>query len=171
MPFTRLLAAVPCCFKDSVFCSLSLSGILYNPLKMAPNSHITTRELCERNRYCAQDSNHAVFPLPARHRHNRRLINTDSSTLSVDSRGISLTQLKDTRTGTSLIKLYTAGRAVRKRRLCFLQRLLDLFFVMLAAIDFILCFYVTDWFQWSLRLFVVIVSNIEDLVLSIQLWD
>lgn len=140
---------------------------------MAPNSHITTRELCERNRYCAQDSNHAVFPLPARHRHNRRLINTDSSTLSVDSRGISLTQLKDTWTGTSLIKLYTTGRAVRKRRLCFLQRLLDLFFVMPAAIDFNLCFCVTYWFQWtiSLQLFVVIVSNIEELRLSIQLWD
>lgn len=132
MPFTRLLAVALCCFKDSVFCSLS--GILYNPLNMVPNSHITARELCERNRYCAQDSNCAVFPLPARHQHNRRLITTDSSTLSADSKAISLTQLKDTWTGTSLIKLYTAGRAARRRRLCFLERLLDLFFVLPAIL-------------------------------------
>lgn len=33
---------------------------------MVPNSHITTIEHCERNRYCAEDGNNTVFPLPAR---------------------------------------------------------------------------------------------------------
>ncbi len=115
-------------------------------LKMAPNSHITTRELCERNRYCSEDGNNAVFPLPARHRRNRRLITTDTSTLSSDSRAISLTQLKDTWTSTSLTKLYTAGRAERNCRLCFLKILLDLFFVMSAARylpDIFICVFVS----------------------------
>lgn len=135
MPFTRLLAAAPCCFKDGRVISFLLSLRKSYPilLKMAPNSHITTRELCERNRYCSEDGNNAVFPLPARHRRNRRFITTDSSTLSADSRAISQTQLKDTWTSTSLTKLYTAGRAERNYRLCFLEILLDLFFVVSAA--------------------------------------
>ncbi len=159
MPFTRLFAAAPCCFKDGrvIRFLLSLRKSYTILLKMAPNSHITTRELCERNRYCSEDGNNAVFPLPARHRRNRRLITTDTSTLSSDSRAISLTQLKDTWTSTSLTKLYTAGRAERNCRLCFLKILLDLFFVMSAARYlpdiFILCFCVTNWFHWTLCCF------------------